>query len=397
MTSPLQKDRLVAIDVLRGLAVLVVVICHLPITWADLGAHPSPELTSSPGFRAALEYGRVGVHLFLILSGFCIHLAWARHGDVTQGIDFGAFWRKRLRRLYPPYFVALVGTLVVAFLLHAVLRDATSSVGAMFGYASTLAFAVDLGLLLLLAQNLTLASHRVGNGPFWSLALEEQLYMLYFVLLTVRRRMGWRAVFAMTLTVSLTWRTAGFLYKDALPETWGGIGPSRWFEWALGAYAVEAYRGHVPLPSWAKHPATFAAFFGLALFVTPAAGAWTAPAALVIIRDPLWGLAFFVLVNALCRVSLEESRFARVALRLAALGTISYSVYLVHVPLMVLVTRLAVHLGVDSLALLFPLRFAVAMLAGVLYFRLVESRYLRPAAPTREPLDVPGEAELTQP
>ena len=91
------------------------------------------------------------------------------------------------------------------------------------------------------------------------------------------------------------------------------------------------------------------------------------------------------------------SRFARVALRLAALGTISYSVYLVHVPLMVLVTRLAVHLGVDSLALLFPLRFAVAMLAGVLYFRLVESRYLRPAAPTREPLDVPGDAELTQP
>lgn len=371
-------SRLLAIDLLRGAAVLWVVFAHMPITWADLGAHPSAAITMPAHVRIALEYGRIGVHLFLIISGFCIHLQWARTADVTQGLDFGAFWKKRLRRLYPPYFVALVLTLVVAFVLNAVVRDRTSSVGAMFGYAETWQLAFDLGLLLVLAQNLTIASHRVGNGPFWSLALEEQLYMLYFALLSVRRRFGWAAVFVMTGSVSLVWRAAWWRASASLPEAWLGIGPSRWFEWALGAYAVEAYRGHVPLPAFMRRFSTFVLLFALALWATPAQGTWHVPAFMVVVRDPLWGMAFFVLVNALCRVdfSLENAR-TRWAVRLAGLGTVSYSVYLVHNPLVVVATRIAVASGVDSLPLLVVMRFVVALLGGVVFYRLVETRFLR--------------------
>lgn len=371
-------ERLVAIDVLRGVAVLVVVLCHLPIAWADLGAHPGPGLTMARPLRIALEYGRVGVHLFLVLSGFCIHLAWARTGDVARGIDFGAFWRKRLRRLYPPYLAALGLTLAVAFVLHAVLGDAAPASARAFGYASAWTLAFDLGLLLLLAQNLTLASHRVGNGPFWSLGLEEQLYVLYFALLSVRRRLGWRAVFAMTLTVTLLFRGALLVAREDLPETWLGIGPSRWFEWALGAYAVEAHRGHVTLPRWATQPLAFVLLLALAIFVTPAAGTWTVPAWVVVIRDPLFGLAFFVLVNALCRADLARwgTAIAPWAKGAAALGVVSYSVYLVHTPLIVLATRLAVRDGVDDLLTLTVMRFGVALLGGLLFFKLVESRFL---------------------
>src|SRR5262245_16646268 len=52
----------------------------------------------------------IGVFLFFVISGFCIHLQWARAqaSGANSTIQFGAFWKRRIRRLYPPYIIALV-------------------------------------------------------------------------------------------------------------------------------------------------------------------------------------------------------------------------------------------------------------------------------------------------
>ncbi len=113
-------------------------------------------------------------------------------------------------RLYPPYLVALLLSLAAMYVAHSVLQSSPSGVAAAFGYQSSADFVVDLMLLLLLCQNLNDASMRVGNGPFWSLALEEQLYLLYFPMLWLRRRLGWGAVLVVgTLLARGTLLTVG--------------------------------------------------------------------------------------------------------------------------------------------------------------------------------------------
>src|SRR5947209_7676075 len=107
----IDADRLTAIDALRGAAALGVVIAHVPFQWNALPVEQAALASALPVFVTAItDYGRFGVHLFLIISGFCIHLRVARGGG-TAGVDVVRFWRRRLTRLYPPYFVALIGSL----------------------------------------------------------------------------------------------------------------------------------------------------------------------------------------------------------------------------------------------------------------------------------------------
>lgn len=366
--------RLVAIDALRGVAVLAVLTSHLAFSAA---LRPSAGGASSasvlpPWLDHALHFGQYGVHLFLVLSGFCIHMQWARLPEGHGGVDFVAFWRRRLHRLYPPYFVALLASVLGLYLLHGVLGGAGPGIAAKLGYASTAQLAVDLALLLLLLQNLNGASHRVGNGPFWSLALEEQLYMLYFPLLALRRRFGWGRSLVAVALVTVLWRVATV---TVAPLAWRGplllVGPARWLEWTLGALAVEAHMGKVSLPRWTSRAVVFVAFAGLAVLAEESAVPALAPAV-----DVLYGLAFFVLVNATCRAAWGEGarRFGSGGL-FAAVGTISYSLYLIHLPIMVAVKQVGLRLGLGVGAVL-ALRVVVPIAAAALFYRLVESRFL---------------------
>src|ERR1043165_2562465 len=92
--------RLVSIDLLRGGAALAVVFHHA-INWDLVEAKPL-------WFRAVhaiFDQGYLGVPLFFVISGFCIHLRWAK-GYAREGqsrLNFADFWKRRIKRLYPPY------------------------------------------------------------------------------------------------------------------------------------------------------------------------------------------------------------------------------------------------------------------------------------------------------
>jgi peptidoglycan/LPS O-acetylase OafA/YrhL len=87
--------RLRSIDALRGIAALSVVVFHASLfnqvhskSWA--GSWPD----------LAFEWGRFGVWLFFVISGFCIHLRWASEyrADRMPQLDFIAFWTRRFIR-----------------------------------------------------------------------------------------------------------------------------------------------------------------------------------------------------------------------------------------------------------------------------------------------------------
>src|SRR5262245_33011004 len=107
-TAP--RARLSFIDGLRGLAVLMVLTYHcwvhtigerhLPVTVAFL--HRNVDVT------IPLHLGYVGVHLFLVLSGFCLTYPLVREGVAGMRLELGRFFRRRAWRILPPYYVALL-------------------------------------------------------------------------------------------------------------------------------------------------------------------------------------------------------------------------------------------------------------------------------------------------
>ncbi len=383
-------SRLLAIDMLRGIAALAVVISHLPFSWSGemgLSGFARPAL---PHWMTGLSHaGASGVNLFLVLSGFCIHMQWARRGaQPNTEVSFFDFWKRRLRRLYPTYFVALAVTLIGLLVVKLPSTRPMRGIADCVGYSSLSQLIADLVLLLVLAQNLNGASARVGNNPFWSLALEEQLYFLYFPFVWVRRKYGWRAALALVVGVTLTWRTAYANNVPGSPVYWFSVGPAYWLDWVLGAIAVEVHLGHVKISKWWSSPLMLVGLVLLAVGFNPPA--WNEPGVELwnfpfrsAVSDAWLSLASFVMVNLLCAIERSgRLRHNWLATRLRHVGLFSYSLYLVHVPLQGLVKQLAVKAGMQSVFGILGLRFAVSLLGGALFYWLVERFFL---ARTRPP------------
>jgi len=245
-----------------------------------------------------------------------------------------------------------------------------------FGYSDLRALVADLALHVTMLQNLTDASSRLRNAPLWTLALEEQLYLLYFPLLWLRRSFGWRTTLAVVSGVCLAWRAAPLLLVD-LPPLWTALGPARWLEWALGAVAVEAFVGRIALPKVAMSLSALVATAIAAVLTTLAA-----PEPLRgIASDPLFGIAFFVWLNTAVRSERDGLVPGRLVSLLARVGVISYSLYLVHVPLLsatrLLVVRAGLPESLGAILMVGTLETGVALSGAWLFYRLIESRAKR--------------------
>src|SRR4030095_1399134 len=238
----LPTTRLRSIDALRGIAALGVVFYHA----IEQGEKVVPQGFLGYPVRAlqfVSSFGYIGVFLFFVISGFCIHLQWAksRANQQSPSINFGAFWRRRIRRLYPPY--------LIAFALFLIMMAVTT------GIDVTHFIVYDVVMHLLMLHNLDPNSCYSINGVFWTLAIEEQLYLAYFLLLFLRTRWGWGP----TLLVCAAARVGWFAFSHAVWLT-AGVGvpvpeaaASHWFTWALGAIAVEAAFGLVKMPQWCRN------------------------------------------------------------------------------------------------------------------------------------------------
>ncbi len=365
--------RMLTLDAMRGGAALAVVTYHA------LGVAPR---TAVGGWEAWLpqvtsyvvHFAFAGIYLFFVISGFCIHLFWARGraaGVHEPKIDFFTFWKRRVRRLYPPYFAALA--LYLCYLAYKTPVHVTG------------AYVWDVVLHLFMLHNLDLHTTYTINGAFWTLAIEEQLYLAYFLLLFLRIRYGWTRTLVLCFSARVVWLVVGHVLSASLgvhiPVTEAAA--TNWFIWALGALSVEAALGITKLPAWCfKLSAAGLALgcaMGLAQFLPMLDQTGWIHDIGWLVMHPAWGVGFFVLVNyavaAEQRWRQRSSPVPRLIPALASVGLISYSLYLTHSFVIMHwywfgFTRF--HILTISVLIMTPLSVAFAWL----FFRLCERPFM---------------------
>ena len=307
-----RRPRIRGLDGVRGLAALFVVVNHV-----FERAFPGYPADRAPFWAAWFIYGRFAVVVFIVLSGFSLALAPAHHGWRLDGIS--QFARRRARRILPAYWAALAFSLAVAWLIvpqpgHGV-PDARS--------------VVVNGLLV---QNIVGA--RSPNLAFWSMALEAQLYLLLPMLLLVVRRRG---TVAMVATVTLVVAAVGVVgpHVAGLDTFVVQSPPDLAALFALGVLTAGIVGASTARRSW-PWP-----WFALAAAAPVLATIWWQGSVWTLHRLFWVDLALGPAVACLL-ASLATGRPVRL-LRLLdsrpirGLGASSYSLYLTHAPIVVLV------------------------------------------------------------
>ena len=315
-----------AFDGLRGLAALYIVAHHARIDLWE-GSH---RALAGGGIDAVvaiatvpLRYGAEVVLLFFLLSGFVIHLRQARSLAAGETPSFAVpdFFRRRATRLVPPLLFALVLTAV----LDAAGRWANAPTYDPYeGGRSAFTFVMNALFLQGFA-----APTFGSNSALWSLSYEAIFYVCYPLLLAARVRLGARAAFGGVFVAGIV-GCAGHAAWSVIAWT---IVPY-FAVWCLGAFVAELFARDVSV----RAPALMAA----------AACALMAPSLIAPGRlDPTVGSAIFASGLALVMtlfVLHPMGRPAAAALsQLRGLGARSYTLYVVHTPLLVCISALWLH------------------------------------------------------
>lgn len=350
-TTTRPSTRFGGLDGLRAVAVVMVLVYHL--------------------FPRALPGGFLGVDLFFTISGFLITSLLLRELQASGRIDFLAFWRRRARRLLPP--------LVLVVLL-----------------STTLALAVDRDLLVGIGRQIAGAMFFVSNWVFiangtdyfaqdapelfrntWSLALEEQFYIVLPLVALILFRMKSRTSRVLPLAalgLISAWLMVQFAL-DGVNATRIYFGSdSHSFGLLFGAAMATLVQRTDPRPigrgGQALSIAVAAA--GLAVIVWLFLTLPEASEASFTGGFQLATLAGLAIVWAVTRRGAWAGRALDVQ-PLRWIGERSYGIYLWHWPLALILTTLAAHFGSGFPVWIAPVATAALTIAlATLSYRYVE-------------------------
>ena len=380
------------IEGLRGVAVLLVICFHYAVVLDARFADPWIATADAvPLLKVIVRNGMIGVDLFFLITGFLLVLPWLRHAeDGAPPPSWREFYRRRVRRILPAYYVHL---LLLFFVFVPLVRGLE-----FWRYNPTHMFQNLSAHIFLVHYFSPWTSASVGvNGALWSLSLEAQFYLLLPLLAPLFARAPWRTAAAL-LACAIAWRWAALHGFDGLVAAMGAIDP-RWdltgpkarhliytqLPGYLGHFAAGMLAGRAWLRWRADPPDRRAEAAWLAAAALAATALWAMHA------PEGWFLGEFTWLAALAAMAVVMlalvSRGSRAASPLLAnrplslAGRVSYSAYLYHLPLLLLLNVYAPQ--ARGSWLWFPLYLAAVFAVAWLSYRYVELPALQARA--REP------------
>ena len=317
------RDR--AIDAGRGVAILAVMVFHYFVRWA-----PPFSGTDVYGYDArypaVLEIGRYGVHIFFVISGLVITMTMLRSQDAA---DFAV---RRFARLYPAFLIAALMT----FALMRLAGPPSFRIGAFDLIANLPIVADDLGRPFV-------------DVAYWSLSVEVKFYTLVALCFLLLRTRFWAGLILIGFggaVVGHFWPAArGFLIVLYMPLFL--LGTSAWYAIEQRDRGAALWTGGAGLLLYALNARTFGTVAGHS-----------------------WPPHLFILGTSGLMLTLFALKIEYGLAPLAWVGRISYSLYLVHQRIgVVLIGYLkSVHLP-DWIAIGAAFAFSIG-LASVMFYRL---------------------------
>jgi peptidoglycan/LPS O-acetylase OafA/YrhL len=363
----LHPTRYPMLDGWRGLAALAVLIHHI----------------------APVHIGSQAVMLFFVISGYCI--AASAESCLSKGTGLREFMWRRLRRIYPPYLISL-GFFAITRIVKLQLTGVNQLSSSPVAWIQNLTLTQWLTLLFHPEPDPT-ANPSNFVAIYWSLNYEEQFYLLIGVLMTAAAlfRVRMLPLILGLMAVALAWNIR-------FPHIAYGLFVEYWMHFGIGCLVF--YR-LVKLASPAKRLAVDLLFVavvaGCAVQVWRAGGAQWPPGPRSVYSELLFASGFALLL-IMTRSASNAVMKTPVGTALAALGLISYSLYLVHQFNLVAMKRVAQLILPSSLAdwewPLWIMQVVLHLMLATIFWYFAERPFLnRPTARALEPqpsCDVPS-------
>lgn len=376
VTRPSSGQSLGYIDGLRALAALLVLLLHV---WNQAPGRvlivPLPFVGAGIDLGPVISLGHIGVYLFFILSGFLLAQPWIEANYRGKSLPkLKQYFLLRVTRIVPAYYVA-VGIVVVFLTPSLVPKSMVYSPIGLFSVVAHLLFLQDL-------FPISSASFHIG-GQFWTLTME----MLFYLILPLVVRAFFRRRWLVSLPVAalISWGFLAFFIPVVTPalipplvhlavkvgapwysaaDVVGYINrqfPVHALEFALGMVLANAFvRARLGQPgrmlATLTRPAVATVFFvagcvitlGTMYLVTPSMPLLHIPGTLPPATTPIGAQAmdilntyFEMVVSVGFALILFGATFGAPAIRTALgflplriLGIVSYSIYLIHLPLL---------------------------------------------------------------
>lgn len=340
------------LDGLRGISILAVFVAHSEFIKALPHAH-------------LLEYGRVGVDLFFVLSGFLITGILIDSRDTPH--YFRNFYIRRALRIWPLYYVVLTFILLLTSLLP---NSGNQPAGHIWPY------------FYLYIQNLfPHLTTPYGLEPTWSLAIEEQFYMTWPLLVLLLKRRSLAILLVCFIFLSVTLRIIGYEH-DASLKFIHAFTFCRLDAISMGSLAAIWFRSGASTTTLWRRQSHLCILIGL-IGVVLARVLFHQES--TVVSYAFIAIGFAGILGSALASSTDASLTGRLlsVSSLRYIGRISYGLYLTHMPLFLIVTDIMhsrrIGIGSPILSNMFGavVQFIIVFAVASLSWQLLETPILR--------------------
>lgn len=303
-------QKIIAIDLLRALAALSVFYFHnhsgtLLVKYSGI---PFLKVTDALGAIYA-------VPLFFLISGYCIHASNIKYLKANRSLPLKEYYRRRFLRIYPPYFAALIFAIAVNYIV-------------VKNYQLNL---YDGIIHLFSLQGFTTPYFNTINLVLWTISIELAFYAIYPVFYYIRFKYNLNYALAFTFIISCL-SISYFMLKGnySVPERFCVF--NLWFAWCAGAYLADKKMLSTADFKRPVYVVLYLLIFFCLLYLT------YIHSTLSLIQDQLdilvWTAPMIFLLSK--EDWLRRKQNTWIIKILAAIGLSSYSLYLLHEPLIAL-------------------------------------------------------------